>query len=73
MGTSDYYSSDIALWGGQWAKEKGYSHRISNKKRELDKSFKPNQIRAKGIPPEKNTTIKKQLLTQSPGNVAEGS
>jgi hypothetical protein len=33
----------------------------------------PNQTRAKGSPPEKNPTCKKQLLTLSPGNVAEMS
>jgi hypothetical protein len=32
----------------------------------------PNQIRAKGSPPEKNTTSKKELLTITPGYVAEG-
>jgi hypothetical protein len=42
-------------------------------KRELEKSSKPNWIRAKGSPPEKNTTSKKELLTLSLGNVAEGS
>ncbi len=59
--------------GGQWAEEKGYSHGISNQKRELANSSKPNQIRAKRSPPEKNTAIKKKLLTQSPGNIVEGS
>ncbi len=43
------------------------------KERELDDSYKPSQIRTKGSPPEKNTTVKKKLLTLSPGNVAEGS
>jgi hypothetical protein len=43
------------------------------KKRELDNSSKPNQTRTKGSPPEKNTTNKKELLTLTPGNVAEGS
>jgi hypothetical protein len=42
------------------------------KKRELDNSFKPNRTRAKGSPPEKNTTSKKELLTLTPGNVAGG-
>jgi hypothetical protein len=41
--------------------------------RELDNSSKPNQTRAKGSPPEKNTTSKKELLNLSLGNVAEGS
>jgi hypothetical protein len=43
------------------------------KKRELDNSSKPNRTRAKGCLPEKNTTHKKELLTLTPGNVAEGS
>jgi hypothetical protein len=43
------------------------------KQRELENSSKPNQIRAKGSPPEKYTTSKKDLLTLSPGNFAEGS
>ncbi len=43
------------------------------KKRELDNSSKLNRIRTKGSPPEKNTTTKKELLTLTPGNVAEGS
>jgi hypothetical protein len=42
------------------------------KKRELDNSSKPNQTRAQGSPPEKNTTDKKDLLTITPSNVAEG-
>jgi hypothetical protein len=43
------------------------------KKRELENSSKPKRTRAKGSPPEKNTTSKKKLLTLSTGNVAEGS
>ncbi len=43
------------------------------KKRELDNSSKLNRTRAKGSLPEKNTTSKKELLTLSPGNVAEGN
>jgi hypothetical protein len=42
-------------------------------KRELDNSSKHCRTRAKGSPPEKNTTSKKELLTLSPGNVAEGN
>ncbi len=34
------------------------------KTRELDNSPNPNWTRAKGSPPEKNTTTKKELLTQ---------
>jgi hypothetical protein len=41
------------------------------KKRELDNSSKPNRTRAKGSPPEKNTTDKEELLTLTPSNVAE--
>jgi hypothetical protein len=43
------------------------------KERELDNSSKPNRTRAKDSSPEKNATRKKELLTLSPGNVAEGS
>ncbi len=43
------------------------------KKRELDNISKHNQTRVICSPPEKNTTSKKELLTLSPGNVAEGS
>jgi hypothetical protein len=43
------------------------------KEKELENSPKPNRTRAKGSPPEKNTTSKKELLTVSLGNVAEGS
>jgi hypothetical protein len=42
------------------------------KKRELDNNSKPNRTRAKGSPPEKNTTSKKELLTLTPGNFADG-
>ncbi len=43
------------------------------KMRERDNSSKPNRIRAKGSPPEKNTTSKKELLTlRNFDNVAEG-
>ncbi len=42
------------------------------KKRELDNSSKPNQTRAKGSLPEKNTTSNKVLLPLTPGIVAEG-
>jgi hypothetical protein len=38
------------------------------KKRELDNSSKPNQTSAKGSPPEKNSIIKKELLTLTPSN-----
>jgi hypothetical protein len=43
------------------------------KEKELDNSSKPNQTRAKGCLPEKNTTSKKELLALSPGEVTEGS
>jgi hypothetical protein len=43
------------------------------KKRELDNSYEPNWTRAKGTQPEKNTTSKKELLTLTTGNIAEGS
>ncbi len=43
------------------------------KKRELDNSSKPNQTRATGSTPRKNTTSKKESLTLSLGNIAEGS
>jgi hypothetical protein len=43
------------------------------KERELDNSFKPNRTRAKGRPPEKNTTSKTELLTLTPVNVIEES
>jgi hypothetical protein len=39
---------------------------------ELDNSSKPNWTRTKGSPPEKNTTSKKELLTLTLGNIAEG-
>jgi hypothetical protein len=42
------------------------------KKRALDNSSKPNQTRAKGSPPKKNTTSKKELHTVTPVNVGEG-
>jgi hypothetical protein len=38
----------------------------------LDKSSKPNQTRAKGSAPEKNTTNNKELLPLTQGIVAEG-
>jgi hypothetical protein len=61
-------SSEIAVEaarrGASWQiKKKGYFNGISVQKRELDNSSKLNRIRAKGSPPEKNTTIKKELLT----------
>jgi hypothetical protein len=43
------------------------------KKRELENSSNSNRTRTKGSPPEKNTTRKKELLTPTPGNIAEGS
>jgi hypothetical protein len=43
------------------------------KKRELGNSSKSNQTKAKGSPPEKNTTSKKELLTLTLGSIAEGS
>jgi hypothetical protein len=43
------------------------------KKRELDNCSKPNRTMAKGSPPEKNITSKKELFTLSLGNFAEGS
>jgi hypothetical protein len=46
---------------------KGYSHGISTQKE------RDNRKRAKGSPPEKNTTSKKELLTLSLSKVAEGS
>jgi hypothetical protein len=41
--------------------------------RELDNSSKPNQIKAKGTPPEKTLLLKKELPTLSLGDVTEGS
>ncbi len=41
------------------------------KKRELDNSSMPNRTRAMGSLPEKNTSSKKELLTLTPGNIAE--
>jgi hypothetical protein len=41
-------------------------------RRELVNSSKLNQIRAKGSPPEKTPLLKKELLTLSQGDVAEG-
>ncbi len=43
------------------------------KERELDNSSKLNQIRAKGSPPEKNTTGEKELLTLSLGDIEKES
>ncbi len=76
-GLSDYHSNKIAVeaarWGASGPNKKGYSSRISTQKeRELDNSSKPNGTRTKGIPPEKNTTDKKALLTLTPDNIAEG-
>ncbi len=42
---------------------------IPTLKRELGNSSKPSRTRAKGSPPEKNTTSKKELLTLTPGNM----
>jgi hypothetical protein len=42
------------------------------KRRELENSSRPDRTRAKGSPPEKNTTDKKELLILTPGNIAEG-
>jgi hypothetical protein len=42
------------------------------KKRELYNNSRPNQTRAKGSPPEKNTSDKKELFTLTLDNVAEG-
>jgi hypothetical protein len=75
-GLSDYRSNETAgeaaRWGAIGLSIKGYSHEISTQKEKLDNSCKPNQTRAKGSPPEKNTTSKKELLTLTLGNVAEG-
>jgi hypothetical protein len=38
----------------------------------MDNSSNPNWTRAKGSSPEKNATSKKELLTLTPGNVADG-
>ncbi len=53
--------------------KKGYSHGISTQKERAGNSYKPNRTRVKGSPPKKNATSKKELLTLSPCNVAEGS
>jgi hypothetical protein len=39
----------------------------------LENSSKPIWTRAKSSPPDENTTSKKELLTLTPGNDAEGS
>ncbi len=74
--TVDYNFNEIAVeaasWGASGPSKKGYSHGNLLKKRELDNSSKRNQTRAKGSLPENNTTDKKEQLTLTPGNVAEG-
>ncbi len=76
-GLSDYYSNEIAVeaarWGASGPNKRAILTEYLFKKRELDNSSRPNGTRAKGSPPENNTTSKKELLTLSPGKVAEGS
>ncbi len=43
------------------------------KTRELDNSSKPNGTKAKGSPPEKNTTSKKEILTQLQVTMQKGN
>jgi hypothetical protein len=43
------------------------------KQRDLENNSKPNRTRVIGSLPEKITTSRKEILTLSPGNVAEGS
>ncbi len=62
-GLSDYYTSEIAVEGARW-KASGPNKRATPTnyllaERELDNSSKPNRTRAKGSPPEKTTTTKK--------------
>ncbi len=74
-GLSDYYSNEIAVKAARQGVS-GPNKRATLtdyllKKRELDNRSKPNQTRAKGSPPEKNTTSKKERLNLSPGKVAD--
>jgi hypothetical protein len=52
---------------------KGLLSRIIYSRREQVNSSKLNQKRAKGSLPEKTPLLKKELLTPSPGDFAEGS
>jgi hypothetical protein len=76
-GPSGYYSNgievEVARWEASGPNKRATITKYLFKERELDNSFNPNWIRAKGSLPEKNTAIRKELLTLSPGNVAEGS
>jgi hypothetical protein len=58
-------------WGQRLNKSATLSEYLL-KERELDNSFKLNRQRAKGSLPEKKTTVRKELLTLTPGNVADG-
>ncbi len=66
-GPSYFDSSEIAVeaarLGAKWPNKKRATLTVYLFKRELDNSSKLNRIRAKGSPLEKNTTIKKELLT----------
>jgi hypothetical protein len=71
-GLSDYHSDETAVEaarrGSCGPNKKGYSHKTSTQKRELTSALSLTEQRAKGSPPEKNTTDKKkELLTLACG------
>ncbi len=75
-GLSFYHSNETAVEAARWEPAGGIKRATLTeclfKKRELDNSWKPNQTKAQGNPPEKNNTDKKDLLTLTLSNVAEG-
>ncbi len=59
--------------GGQWAELKGLlSRNIYSNRESWITALSLTEEGQKGSPPEKNATYKKELLTLTPGNVAEG-
>jgi hypothetical protein len=73
---SDYYSNDIAVKAARWRtreSNKGlFSGNIYSKRESWTTALRLAKQGPKSSPPEKNIISNKELLTLTPGNVAEG-